>query len=159
MALFTEECLIVPLTDQDGVEITANTELDSVALNKYQHATIVILFSTTLTGDNVLTVERGATDSADTSDATFHYRVGGATFTTATGSDVLAADATSAALTLTAATYQDKMLVLELDADEMGGYDWLTVDFDGAASAGTCTAVAILSNPRYAEAILDTALT
>ena len=157
MAEFTQQNLIVPLTDQDGVEITANTELDSIALNKYGHATIVLMFSTTLTGDNVLTVERGATDSADTSDATFHYRVGGAAIGSA-NCDVLAADATSAALTLTAATYQNKILVLELDVDEMAGYDWATVDFDGTASGGTVTAIAILSKPRYAEAILDTAL-
>jgi len=158
MASFTQENLIVPLTDQDGVLVTSNVELDSFAFNKYGHATIIIFFSTTLTGDNVLTIERGATDSADaSSDATFHYRLGGAAFGSA-NSDVLAADATSAALTLTAADYQNKMLVLELDADEMGGYDWATVDFDGTASGGTVTAVAILSNPRYAEAILDTAL-
>ncbi len=158
MAYFTEEHLIIPLTDQDGVSITANTELDSINMAKYQHATIVLLFSTTLTDNNVLTVERAATDSGDSSDATFHYRLGGATFTTATGCDVLAADATSSSLTLTAATYQDRMLVLELDADEMSTYNWATVDFDGTASVGTVTAIAILSNPRYAEAVLDTAL-
>ncbi len=158
MAVFTEEHLIVPLTDQNGVEITANTELDSINMAKYQHATIVLLFSGTLTGDNILTVERATSDSGDSSDATFHYRLGGATFTTGTGCDVLAADATSSALTLTAATYQDKMLVLEMDADEMSTYNWATVDFDGTASAGTVTGIAILSNPRYAEAILDTAL-
>jgi len=76
---------------------------------------------------------------------------------------VLSADATSAALTLTAATYQGRVLVLELHADELPKsgetvYDWVTVDFDGTATTGSVTAFAILSKPRYAKAIMSTAI-
>jgi len=161
MAKFTQENLIIPLV-AEATDINAAVEFDSFCMKKYNHATIIIIHSATVTGDNVLTVECGATDSADTSDATFHYRLGSAAAGSA-NSDVLAADATAATLTLTAATYQGKMLVLELDASELPKsgstvYDWVTVDMDGAASVGTIAAFAILSEPRYAEAILDTAL-
>lgn len=162
MALFTEENLIIPLTAQGGVDCSSNQELDSFNMSKYRHATIVLLFDATVTGDNILTLECGATDGADTSDATFHYRVGGADIGSA-NCDVLAADSTSAALTLTEATYEGTMLVLELDADELPTsgettYNQVTVDIDGTATAGNITGVAILSRPRYAEAIMDTAL-
>jgi len=158
MAKFTQNNLIVPLTVAAGVDAADAVELDSFCMSKYGHATVVILFDTTVTGDNVLTVERAITNGGDSSDATFHYRLGGATMTTATGCDILGVDTEAATLTLTAATYQDKMLVLELDGDETGGYNWITVDFDGTASAGNVTAIAILSEPRYAEAIMDTSL-
>lgn len=165
-ALFTEENLIIPLTT-----LSANAgnalECDSFSMAKYQHATIVIIPSASITGDNVLTVECGATDSADSGDATFHYRLASAAIGSA-NCDVLAADATASTLTLTAATYQGKMLILELDADELPGtstslpeettYPWVTVDFDGAADTSTVAVIAILSRPRYAEAIMDTAL-
>jgi len=157
MAKFTQNNLIVPLTDQNGVDAADAVELDSFNMSKYGHATVVIMFAGTVTGDNVLTVERATSDSGDSSDATFHYRLASAVFGAA-NSDVLGADTAAATLTLTAATYQNKMLVLELDGDETGGYNWITVDFDGTASAGNVTALAILSEPRYAEAIMDTSL-
>lgn len=157
MALFTQENLIIPLTDYDGVDGADNVEFDSFNMSKYGHATIVMLFDTTVTGDNVLTVQRAITNAGDTSDATFHYRLGSAVIGAA-NCDVLGADTAASTLTLTAATYQNKMLVLELDGDETGGYNWITVDLSGAADAGNVTAIAILSNPRYAEAVMDTAL-
>lgn len=158
--LFTQENLIIPLTTLSA-DCTANLECDSFSLKHWDHATIMIMFSATLSGDNVLTIECGATDSADTSDATFHYRLASAAPNVA-NSDVLAADATAATLTLTAATYQGKMLVLEIDAEELPKsgetvYDWVTVDLDGTASTCTCMAFAVLSRGRYADAILATA--
>lgn len=161
MALFTEKNQIIPLCALNA-STTSGLECDSFSMAKYRHATVVITFAASLTGDTVLTVETGATDSADSGDATFHYRLASATIGSA-NCDVLAADATASSLTLTAATYQGKMLVLELDADELvtSGetvYPWVTVDFSSAASTSTVGVIAILSEPRYAEAVLDTAL-
>lgn len=159
--LFTEENLIIPLCAQ-ATDITSNVEMDSFSMNKYERATIIMIFAASLTGNNVLTVECGATDSSDTSDATFHYRLGSAAPGNASA-DVLASDATASTLTLTAATYQGKMLVLELLAEELPKsgetvYDWVTVDFDGTATTATVTAFAILSLPRYASAVMTTAI-
>ena len=158
---FTQDNLIIPLC-AGATSITSNAEMDSFNMSGYDQATVIILFAASLVANGVLTVECGATDSADTSDATFHYRLGGAAPGTA-ASDTLAADATSAALTLTAATYQGKMLVLELHADELPKsgetvYDWVTVDFDGTNTTGSVTAFAILSKPRYAKAVMPTAI-
>ena len=158
---FTQDNLIIPLC-VEAFSITSNAELDSFSMKGYDQATIIMIFAATLADDNVLTVECGTTDSSDTSDATFHYRLGGAAPGSASA-DVLAADATTASLTLTAATYQGKMLILELHADELPKsgetvYDWITVDFDGTASVASVTAFAILSKPRYAQAVMPTAI-
>jgi len=161
MALFSEENLIIPLC-APNTDAASGLELDSFTMAKYKHATVVILFVSTLSGSSVMTVESGATDSADTSDVTFHYRLASAAIGSA-NCDVLAADATASSLTLTAATYQNKMLVLEFDSDELASsgettYPWVAVDFSNAATTINVSAIAILSQPRYAEAVLDTAL-
>lgn len=161
MALFSEENLIIPLC-APNTDAASGVELDSFTMAKYKHATVVITFVSTLSGSSVMTVESGASDSADTSDITFHYRLASAAIGSA-NCDVLAADATASSLTLTAATYQNKMLVLEFDSDELASsgettYPWVTVDFSNAATTINVSAIAILSQPRYAEAVLDTAL-
>lgn len=161
VSTFTQENLIIPLTAQ-ATDISSNVEMDSFNMSGYDQATIIMIFAASLTGNNILTLECGATDSSDTSDATFHYRIGAAAPSSA-GSDTLAADATSAALTLTAGTYQGKMLVVELHADELPKsgetvYNWVTVDFDGTASTATVTAFAILSKARYAKAVMPSAI-
>ena len=158
---FTQDNLIIPLCAQ-ATTITSNTEMDSFNMSQYEHATIIMIFAASLSGHNILTVECGATDSSDTSDATFHHRLGAAV-PASPGADTLAEDATTAALTLTDATYQGKMLVLEIDGDELPKsgetvYPWVTVDFDGTAGTATVTAFAILSKPRYAQAVMTSAI-
>jgi len=131
-------------------------------MNEYNHAAILISHSAAVTGNNVLYVYGGLTVGAKTAAATFEYRYGGAAEGSA-NADVLSAVATSAALTLTAATYQGRLLVLELDAEDLNisnvQYDWVTVNFDGTASVGTVSAFAVLSQPRYAQAINRTQIT
>ena len=162
MSSFSQNNGIVQLVVA-GYDSNTAVEFESFSMKKYNHATIIIMFNDSLTGDNVLTVECGATDSADTSDATFHYRLAGAV-NQLTGADLYAVDATAATLTLTAATYQGKTLIIELDADELPTsgstvYDWVTVDLNGAASgASLIGACAILSEPRYSGAIMPTAI-
>ncbi len=156
MARFTENNLLIPLC-AEATDINAATELDCFYMGKYNHATVVIQHSAAVTGDNILTVETGATDGADTSDAYFVYRLGSAA-PGSTNSDVLSATSSKVAtLTLTAATYQGKMLVLEIDAEDLS-YPYVTVDLNGDASVGTICAFAILSEPRYSEAIMDAAI-
>jgi hypothetical protein len=160
--MFSQENGIVQLVVA-GYDSNTAVEFESFSMKGYDEACIIIMFNDSLTGDNVLTVECGATDSADTSDATFHYRLAGAV-NQLTGADLYAADATGTTLTLTAATYQGKTLLIELQADELPKsgatvYDWVTVDLNGAASgASLIGAVAILSKPRYAKAIMPTAI-
>lgn len=127
----------------------AGVSMDSVNMKGCHHATIVITFGAVV-GDAVLTVNSGATNGALTSALTFHHAVGGAAIGSA-NCDVLAADGTSAALTLTAATYTTKMLVIEVDASDMdidNDEEWLTVAISDEGTSAIVHAVAILE-PRY----------
>lgn len=147
-----EELKIVPImatTDYNNGVVG-----DSINMAGFHRATYIILFGA-ITGDAILTVNSGATNAAKTSAMTFHYALGGAAIGTAVAGsasscDVLAADATSAALTLTAATYANKMLVVDVDASDMdvaNEENWLTLDIDATASAGIAYIIAILE-PR-----------
>jgi len=150
---------IVPLA-VDG-DITGSYDLDSIDMSLYNHVTILISCSADLAGNNVLKMHGGAADGIKTADTTFTYRYGGAAAKSASA-DVLTAPATSAALTLTAATYAGRVLVVEVDAEDMvvAGvqYRYLTGNFDGTATTGTASAFAVLSEPRYETSIMKTAI-
>ena len=152
---------LIPLTAQ-GESATSSLDLDSFKMTQYEVATICILFAASLTGDNVLTVNGGASAGTKTAAATFTYALTSAAPKNATA-DVLAADSTSSSLTLTAATYQGKVLVIQVDAQDMNisntTYDWVTVNLDGTASTATVTAWAILTEPRYADDVSATQIT
>ncbi len=151
--MFSETLKIVPVIKT--TDYNAGVDADSINMRHYHKCTYILTFGA-ITGDAVLTVNSGATDGAKTSALTFHYALGGAAIGTAVAGstascDVLAADATAATLTLTAATYANKMLVIEIDAKAMdlaNGEEWLTLSLSDAADAGILHAVAILE-PRY----------
>jgi len=158
---FSQDNLIIPLNLAGATAGTA-AEMDSFNMRGYDQATVIFTQSASVAGNNVLTMETGASNSADTSDATFHYRWGSATVG-ASNSDKLTADATASTLTMTATTYQGKMLVIELHADELPKsgetvYSWVTPDIDGTATKGFISGIAILSKPRYAKAVMPTAV-
>lgn len=124
---------------------------DSINMAKGLRVTIILMFGA-ITGDAILKLFSGATDGAKTSALTFKYAVGSAIVGAATA-DVLATQATSAALTLVAATYANKMLVLEIDTpqfDTANNEEWLTLEIGAEASAGICHAVALVE-PRYSD--------
>ncbi len=142
-----EEKKIVPVLYtadyNDGVDF------DSINMKNFHRCTFVIGFGA-IAGDAVLTVHSGATDGAKTSALTFHYAFGGAARGSA-NCDVLAADATSAALTLTGTSYDNYMLIVEVDAADMdtaNDEEWLTASISDAGSSGVAFAFAILE-PRY----------
>jgi len=157
-----EEKKIVPVLYT--ADYNAGVDFDSINMKNYHRATFIIGFGA-ITGNAVLTVNSGATNGAKTSALTFHYALGGADIGTAVAGstascDVLAADATSAALTLTAATYDNRMLVVEVDAADMdvaNGEEWLTASLSDAADAGIAYAFAILE-PRYTSNRSETCL-
>lgn len=142
-----ENMKIVPLLN--SADTGAGVSMDSINMKGFHHASIIITFGA-IVGDAVLTVNSGATDAALTSALTFNHALGGAAIGSA-NCDVLAANAESAALTLTAATYQNKMLVIEVDASDMdvdNEENWLTAAISSAATSAIVHAVAILE-PRY----------
>jgi hypothetical protein len=153
---FCEQHKIVPVLEAE--DHAAGASGDSVSMENYGHLTLIIIFGE-LTGDAVLTVASGATAGTATTAETFNYRATAADLKNATG-DNLGDESTSAALTLTAATYEDRMIVVEMDADELtDGQPWVTPAISSAASQCFASIVAILSEPRYAQAVPPTAIT
>ena len=150
----TERMHFVPVFEADNIGTGVTGK--SINMTNYHHAVFIILFST-LSGDAELTIKSGASDGTQTTAVTFYYRVSSEDFLVA-GSDILSAELSSSSLTLTEATYKDKILVCEVDADDMtDGEEWLTLALDSSASAGSGTCVALLE-PRYASKTFKTAL-
>jgi len=142
---------VVPIIN--SADINAGLDGDSINMAKGHRCTILFMFGA-LGGaaGAVLKVFSGATDGTKSSALTFTYALGSAA-TGSASSDVLAADATSAALTLTAATYQNKVLVVEIDGSEFdtaNNEEWLTVEIGAEADSGVLHAVAIVE-PRYSD--------
>ncbi len=156
-----EEKKIVPV--MNTADYNPGVAADSINMKGFHRCSFFMTFGA-ITGDAVLTVNSGATDGATTSALTFNYALANADIGVNTsltvGCDVLGDNATSAALTLTAATYNSRMLVVEVDASDMdvaNDEDWLTLDISNAASAGICHIVAVLE-PRYTGNISRSAL-
>jgi len=150
-----EQAKIVPILEAE--DHNAGADGDSVCMENYGHATFIITFGE-LTGNAVLKFYEGATAGAKTTAKTFSYRATSTDLKNA-GGDTLGSESTSAALTLTAATYEDRMLVAEIDASELtDGYPWITPEISSAASEEFAAIIAVLSLPRYAEDVPPTAI-
>jgi hypothetical protein len=156
-----EEKKIVPLLNTE--DYVAGVSADSINMKGFHRCTFICTFGT-IAGDALLTVASGATDGTADSALTFHYAWATAdtgTYTNATtAADILAADATSASLTVTGTAYDDRMLIVEVDASDMdiaNGENWLTLSLSNAASEGVLHIVAILE-PRYTGNISGSAL-
>jgi len=152
--------VIIPLADNYNT-ITAAEESIDMAL--YNHVTFIFLFSASMAGDaGVLTMSAGLTNGAADAAVTFSARYGTAAALAATA-DVLTAPSTAAtSLTLTTANCQSKVMTVEVDAQDMNiagvQYRYLTPAYDDAGTAGIFSCVAILSEPRYAEDVMLTAI-
>jgi hypothetical protein len=150
-----EQTKIVPILEAE--DHNAGADGDSVSLENYGHVTFIIIFGE-LTGDAILTINSGASAGTTTTAETFNYRATAADLKVASG-DALGTEATSAALTLTAATYEDRMIVVEMDADEFtDGQQWITPSISSAASECFAAIIAVLSEPRYGQSIPPTAI-
>lgn len=158
MARLSEEFKIVPLLEPQDHQAGAVT-MDSICLKNYSWCSIIINFGE-LTGDEVLTIHSGATSGADSADVYFEYAYTGADLKT-TGGDIITvkSDGTPVAtLTLANATFEDRLLVLEINpATLTDGYDWITVVTDGSGTEVLMSAVAVLT-PKYAPADAHTAI-
>ena len=156
-----EKFKIVPVASDMDVAGSATNPCDSINMKGYHHATFIVNFQTLGGADLHCKVYSGATAAALTSALTFRYAFAGAA-ATAANADVLAATSTSADLTIAHATYDNYMLVIDIDASEMdvaNGEEWLTLSFpdDATGSTGNLSAVAILQ-PRYTSDRSATAL-
>ena len=120
---------------------------DSIHMGRVSMVAFFLQFAS-LTGDAVLTVKSGATEGTETTAETFRYRLADAAQAAATA-DQFGDWATSSSLTLTAATYQNKLLIVEIDNDVLtADQPWITMALDATASALNASIVAV-GTPRY----------
>ena len=121
---------------------------ESINLSLYNDVLFILSFGS-LTGDAVLTVKSGATDGVETTSETFKYRLADADQGSA-GADQFGAYTSSSSLTLTAATYDNRLLLLHMHAmDLTAGQPWITLALSAAASVQFSSAVALLSRARH----------
>lgn len=126
----------------------AGIDSESFNMSGLHRASLALQFGA-VTGDAVLTVFVGATTGVKTTALTFRYRLSGADFK-ATDNDSWGAEASSAALTLAAATYDHRVLLIDLQGVEVDpSKPWVTLELGATASVLLLSAVGILV-PRYA---------
>jgi hypothetical protein len=157
-APLTDSALPVYLLKPGDHEAGADLDSFSMALH---HRALVILAAAVLTGDAVLKFYAGATVGAKTTAIPFTYRLAGGE-QAAASADVLGARATAVAadgVTLTAATYDNKLLAVEIAAQALpDGKPWVTGEISAAASAFNAAAIAILTPSRYSAETQLTAI-
>ncbi len=155
---FSESHGVLGLT-VDG-DWNAGFDSDSIDMAKYNHACVIIIGDASVAGNGIIKVNAGNTAGSESTAITFTYRTSGADVGSAS-SDVFGAAATSAAWTTTAATIASQVTLIEFDAADLNvsgtQYRYARVNVDATGSAGTVDIVAVLSEPRYLEAVMDTA--
>ena len=155
---FSESHGILGLT-VDG-DWNAGFTSDSIDMSKYNHACVIIIGDSSLAGNAVITVNAGNTAGSEAAAMTFTYRYASGDVGSSS-SDVFGTAATSASLTTTATSMDSRCTLIEFEAADLNvsntQYRYASVTVSAAGTAGTCDIVAILSEPRYAEAIMDTA--
>ena len=137
---------------------TSGVTMDAFKLTNHGHATVIFEFAA-LTGNFTLTVTQGATAAANTAALPFDYAYTAVNINS-DGAETFSALTNDAdgVLLLTAATYQNRMLVLEIDGKSLtDGYDWVDMRLD-ATGAGYASGVVILSEQRYGSDLGETVL-
>ena len=156
-----EQTKIVPLIAPADYNASGK-DSDSFSMENYGHATILLIFGT-LVANSDLVVYEGAAVGEKTTEINFSYRWTSAVIEAAADADKLVAEVkttvAATGLELTGASYANFMLVIEIDDSELtDGYPWITLAIDGDATTLFMSAVAILSQPRYAQNVPPTAI-
>jgi len=157
MSIFSERNKIVNGLSPVADAFATSGESDIVSLKDYRHVTFLIMTGISTTADGVVTVLAGSSVSAAATAITFKYRA-------CTSGDTLGAltDATTSGFAMTASK-ADSFYAIEVDAAVVAAagtnYDCVKVkvteDTDDPQIANI---VAILSEPRYADAAQPSAI-
>lgn len=134
---FAHPYIIKPVDGEAGLDG------DSVHMGKVHSIAYKFAFGA-VTGDAVLKFYVGATEGAKTTAVAFKYRLSAADQAAATSDQFGAAtDVASSGLTLTAATFDNRMVIVEFDSQAIpDATPWLTPELSAAASVllVSCTA-------------------
>lgn len=133
-------------------------DFDSINMALVHRVTFLITFGA-LTGNSILKLSSGATEGTKTTDLAFTYRRTTGDFKAASGDLYGALTAVaSTGLTLTAATYDHTMLVIEFDSQDMTDAEpWLTLSIDSTATVMNVGAGAV-GYPRYGGNVQPTVI-
>lgn len=147
---FSERYKIIPLTKSADVT-TAGVDTQSVHVGKVHEVAFLLNFGA-VTNDDALKVYVGAATATKTTAIAFKYRHAAADTNVAL-SDTLGAvtSVASTGLTLTAATFDNKLLVLEIDSQAIDdATPWVTLEIAGSGTAQNVSIIAI-AQPRFAS--------
>ena len=146
-------CAVVPLLEP--LDSQAGLDSDSFHAGRAAHWDLIFQFGA-VTGNAILTLYVGASAGTKTTAIAFRYRLSSGDFKAASADLFAASDTTDAdgILTLTATTYDHRVLVIMLDSIEIAeATPWVTVEIDATASVLLLSAVAIGTQPRYQTAL------
>jgi hypothetical protein len=147
---FSERYKILALTESADVT-TSGVGSQSINMGKVHEVCFLLNFGA-ITSDDALKVYVGAATATKTTAIAFKYRLAAADTKSAL-SDTLGAftDVASTGLTLTAATFDHKLVVVEIDSQAIAdATPWVTLEIAGSASAQNISIVAICE-PRFAS--------
>ena len=166
--MFSEKLKIVPILKYGDFAAGATLYTDCINMKNFHKATFIIQLHAMDVAETHFWVYGGAADATYTTPLPYKYAFGGAAQGTA-NCDKLAAWAANpgtatvpTALHLGFATYDNYMLIVEVNADDMNltaGEFWLALGFldTDTAATGNCTVIALLE-PRYTGNRSDSAL-
>ena len=140
----------IALSDGD-LNAGATLSCDSINMKNYHRARFVVNYQTIAGAANYVLLYSGVTDGALTTALTFRYGFGSAA-AAAANSDVVATWATSANLSVAHVTYDNYILLIDIEAAAMGASKpWLTLVFaDTDTGATGNVSVSVVLEPRYA---------
>ena len=145
----TEQSKVIFLIEPQDHQ-SAGIDGDSFKVGDMTGFTIIVQFGE-LTGDSILSIYSGATAGTKTTQESFRYRLSSSELLTADADQwgAYTTIAAGAGLTLTAATYEDFMVAIEMGNDEFtDGQNWITLEIDSTASVLFVSAVAVCE-PRF----------
>lgn len=147
---FSETYKIVPCCVSSD-KTTNGVDTQSIHAGKVHELCYMLNFGA-ITSDDALKVYVGAATATKTTAIAFKYRHAAADTGQALSDTFGAAtDVASTGLTLTAATYDNKLLLVEIDSQAIAdATPWVTLEIAGSASAQNVSIVAI-ARPRAAS--------
>lgn len=151
MSRLSEELQFVPMIETEAYG-GSGADTDAIDMSRFSSVSFIFAFGD-ITGDSTLLFYAGATNALAAAKGTaiaFNYRLAaadaGATLADTLG-DVAAA--TSAGITLTAATYDHKLLIVEFDCDQLTTTNRFIVAAVSATANPMDLSCVAIGKPRY----------
>lgn len=145
---FSERFKIFALTE--SADVTTNgVDSKSINFGKINEGCFLLNFGA-VTADDALKVYVGAATATKTTAIAFKYRLASAD-TKSASSDAFGAftDVASTGLTLTAATFDHKALIVEVDSQAIAdATPWVTLEIAGSATTQNVS-ITFIGTPRY----------